>query len=162
MMRGLAASSFSAVCGVVLFGVMAGAGLLKAQASIPPIPANHVRIHYFRPDGNYLGWTVYAFGDTTEDTSNFNGGPVKVTGQDSFGAFFDVGVTSTAQNVGLIIHKGDLKDPGPNGFIDPAKKGNEDWQLSGVNVLHTTQPPTIQQTDPPIPAGKPRIHYHRP
>src|SRR3984893_11491994 len=134
---------------------------LNAQTP-PPIPAGHVRIHYFRPDGNYLGWTVYAFGDTTENTSNFNGGPVQVSGRDSFGAFFDVGVTSTAQNVGIIIHNGNTKDPGPNEFIDPATQGNEYWQLSGSNVLHTTQPPTIQQTDPPIPAGKARIHYHRP
>jgi pullulanase len=85
-----------------------------------------------------------------------------VTGQDSFGAFFDVGITSAAQNVGIIIHKGNVKDPGPNEFLDPATQGIEYWQLSGSNVLHTTQPPTIQQTDLPIPAGKARIHYHRP
>jgi len=121
--------------------------LLNAQTP-PPIPAGHVRIHYFRPDSNYLSWTVYAFGDTTEDTSNFNGGPVQVTGRDSFGAFFDVGVSSTAQNVGIIIHNGNTKDPGPNEFINPATQGNEYWQLSGSNILHTTQPPTIQQTDP--------------
>src|SRR6267378_3242269 len=157
-----AASTFSAVFALVSLLLIAAPGFLKGQAPIPPIPASHVRIHYFRPDGNYLGWTVYAFGDTTEDTSNFNGGPVKVTGQDSFGAFFDVGVTSTAQNVGIIIHNGNIKDPGPNEFIDPATQGNEFWQLSGSTVLHTTQPPTIQQTDPSIPAGKARIHYHRP
>jgi pullulanase len=157
-----AASTLSAVLVLVSLLLIVAPGFLKAQAPIPPIPANHVRVHYFRPDGNYLGWTIYAFGDTTEDTSNFNGGPVKVTGQDSFGAFFDVGVTSTAQNVGIIIHKGNIKDPGPNEFIDPATQGNEYWQLSGSNILHTTQPPTIQQTDPPIPVGKARIHYHRP
>jgi pullulanase len=157
-----ATSTFSAVFALVFSLLTAAPGFLKAQTPIAPVPAGHVRIHYFRPDGNYLGWTVYAFGDTTEDTSNFNGGPVKVTGQDSFGAFFDVGVTSTAQNVGIIIHKGNIKDPGPNEFIDPATQGNEYWQLSGSNVLRTTQPPTIQQTDPPIPAGKARIHYHRP
>src|SRR6266481_445273 len=161
-MRRRAASTFSAVFALVSLLLIAAPGFLKGQAPIPPIPASHVRIHYFRPDGNYLGWTVYAFGDTTEDTSNFNGGPVKVTGQDSFGAFFDVGVTSTAQNVGFIIHKGNIKDPGPNEFIDPATQGNEYWQLPGSNVLHTTQPSTIQQTDPPIPTGKARIHYHRP
>src|SRR6266404_4398 len=161
-MRRRAASTFSAVFALASLLLIAAPGFLKGQAPIPPIPASHVRIHYFRPDGNYLGWTVYAFGDTTEDTSNFNGGPVKVTGQDSFGAFFDVGVTSTAQNVGFIIHKGNIKDPGPNEFIDPATQGNEYWQLSGSNVLHTTQPSTIQQTDPPIPTGKARIHYHRP
>lgn len=157
-----AASTFCAVSALVFLLLLTAPVFLKAQTSVPPIPANHVRIHYFRPDGNYLGWTVYAFGDTTEDTSNFNGGPVKVTGQDSFGAFFDVGVTSTAQNVGIIIHRGNIKDPGPNEFIDPATQSKEYWQLSGSNVLHTTEPPTIQQTDPPIPAGKARIHYHRP
>jgi pullulanase len=160
-MQRRAASRFVVVSAVIALLLTATPGALKAQTP-PPIPAGHVRIHYFRPDGNYLGWTVYAFGDTTEDTSNFNGGPVQVTGRDSFGAFFDVGVTSTAQNVGIIIHNGGTKDPGPNEFIDPATQGNEYWQLSGSNILHTTQPPTIQQTDPPIPAGKARIHYHRP
>jgi pullulanase len=153
--------AFSATSAFLTFLLLASPGLLKAQTS-PPIPANHVRIHYFRPDGNYLGWTVYAFGDTTEDTSNFKGGPVQVTGRDSFGAYFDVGVTATAQNVGIIIHNGNTKDPGPNEFIDPATQGDEYWQLSGSNLLQTTQPPTIQQTDPPIPANKARIHYFRP
>jgi pullulanase len=159
-MRRRAGSNFSAVV-LSLFLLIAAPALLKAQTP-PPIPANHVRIHYFRPDGNYLGWTVYAFGDTTEDTSNFNGGPVQVSGRDFFGAYFDIGVTSTAQNVGIIIHNGNTKDPGPNEFIDPAAHGNEYWHLSGSNALETTPPPTIQQTDPPIPAGKARIHYHRP
>jgi pullulanase len=160
-MRRRPASFFYSVAALAFFLLSASPASLRGQAP-PPIPANHVRIHYFRPDGNYLGWTVYAFGDTTEDTSNFNGGPVQVTGRDSFGAYFDVGVTTTAQNVGIIIHKGNTKDPGPNEFIDPATQGNEFWQLSGSNILHTAQPPTIQQTDPPIPAGKARIHYHRP
>src|SRR5258708_3078143 len=146
---------------VFCFFLLGATTALKAQTP-PPIPAGHVRIHYFRPDGNYLGWTVYAFGDTKEDTVNFNGGPVQVTGRDAFGAYFDVGVTSTAQNVGIIIHNGNTKDPGPNEFINPATQGNEYWQLSGSNILRPTQPPTIQQTDPPIPGGKARIHYFRP
>ena len=32
----------------------------------PPIPSGDIRVHYFRPDGKYTGWTVYAYGDTTE------------------------------------------------------------------------------------------------
>src|SRR5258708_6791305 len=155
-----AASTFFAVCALVCLSLTATPPSLKAQTP-PPIPANHIRIHYFRPDGNYLGWTVYAFGDTTENTSNFNGGPVQVTGRDSFGAFFDVGVTSTAQNVGIIIHNGNTKDPGPNEFVDPATQGNEYWQLSGSNVLRTTQPPTIQLTDSSIPATNARLHSFR-
>lgn len=125
----------------------------------PPIPAGDIRVHYFRTDGNYTGWTIYAFFDTTEP-NNFPGGPVPVTGKDSFGAYFDVGVTATAQNVGIILHKGDTKDPGPNQYVDPATQGNEFWELSGSDVLLTSRPPT--GADPALPAGKARIHYFRP
>jgi pullulanase len=131
------------------------------HAADPPIPAGDIRIHYFRPDGNYLGWTIYAFGDTTEP-NNFGAGPVTVTGTDTFGAYFDIGVISGASNVGIIVHKGNTKDPGPNESANPATQGNEYWQISGSNVLQTVQPPTIQTSDPAIPAGKVRIHYFRP
>ena len=68
----------------VIFALLPGTFSAFAQTP-PPIPSGDVRIHYFRPDGNYIGWTIYAFGDTTEP-NNFGGGPVAVTGQDSFGA----------------------------------------------------------------------------
>jgi pullulanase len=133
-----------------------------AHAADPPIPAQHVRIHYFNPDNTYAGWTVYAFGDTTEDQSNFNGGPVQVTGIDDFGAYFDVGITATAQDVGIIIHMGNLKDPGPDEHIDPATQGNEYWQISGQLGLKTTRPVIPVGNGTPIPAGHARIHYYRP
>src|SRR5579863_7973279 len=89
--------------------------LAALSASAQPIPSGDIRIHYFRPDGNYGGWTVYAFDNTTEDTGNYNGGPVQATGTDSFGVYFDVGVTTAAQEVGIILHNpaapgGDQKD----------------------------------------------------
>ncbi len=147
--------------GALLLFVLAGlisTTMAWAQAT-PPIPAGDIRVHYFRPDGNYTGWTIYAFFDTTEP-NNFPGGPVAVSGKDSFGAYFDVGVTANAQNVGLILHNGNLKDPGPNQYVDPATQGNEFWELSGSDVLLTSRPPT--GTDPAIPPGKARVHYFRP
>lgn len=125
----------------------------------PAIPAGDIRIHYFRPDGKYVGWTVYAFFDTTEP-NNFAGGPVPITGTDSFGAYFDVGVTPNAQNVGIILHNGNVKDPGPNQYVNPSTQGNEFWELAGSDVLLTSRPPI--GADPAIPAGKARIHYYRP
>jgi pullulanase len=95
----------------------------------PAIPSGDIRIHYHRPDGNYSGWTVYAFDNTTEDTGNYGGGPVHVTGTDSFGAYFDVGVTSGAQEAGIIIHNptasgGDQKDTPNNLFVDSGYAGD--------------------------------------
>ncbi len=142
---------------LLLAGVIAAVPAF-AQAD-PPIPSGDIRVHYFRPDGNYTGWTIYAFFQTTEP-NNFPGGPVPITGKDSFGVYFDVGVTAGAANVGLILHNGNTKDPGPNQYVDPATQGNEFWELSGSDVLLTTAPPT--GTDPPIPAGHARIHYYRP
>ena len=43
----------------------------------PPIPSGDIRIHYFRPDGNYSGWTVYAFDNTTENTGNYGAAPFR-------------------------------------------------------------------------------------
>ncbi len=126
-------------CAVILFFFLITA-VPAIAASDPPIPSGDIRIHYHRADGNYSGWTVYAFFNTTEDTNNYSGGPVQVTGTDTYGAYFDVGVTSGAQEVGLIIHNptapgGDLKDPGPNEFVDPATQGFEYWAISGDGHL---------------------------
>ncbi len=135
---------------------------VAAFAAAPPIPANHIRIHYFRNDSNYTGWTVYAFGNTTEDQGNFGGGPVQISGMDNFGAYFDVGVTAGATDVGIIVHNGNNKDPGPDEHVNPSTQGNEYWQLSGVVGLSTTQPPTTSQKNPAIPANTARVHFFRP
>ena len=142
---------------LMLAGLMTTASAF-AQTN-PPIPSGSIRVHYFRPDGKYTGWTVYAYGDTTEP-NDFPDGPVTITGSDSFGVYFDVGVTATAQNVGLILHNGATKDPGGTEFVDPATQGNEYWQLAGSAALSATRPSIGQ--DPPIPANHARIHYYRP
>src|SRR5580698_6107069 len=145
--------------------------LLTFSASIqtfaqvdPPMPAGDIRIHYCRPDGNYSGWTVYAFDNTTENTGNYGGGPVQVTGTDSFGVYFDVGVTAGAQEVGIILHNptasgGDQKDTPNNLFVDPATQGFEYWAYSGIAKLYITAPSLTNPTA--LLPGYVRVHYHR-
>jgi pullulanase len=130
----------------------------------PAIPSGDIRIHYFRPDGNYNGWTVYAFDNTTENTGNYGGGPVPVTGTDNYGVYFDVGVTTGAQEVGIIIHNptasgGDQKDTPNNLFVDPATQGFEYWAYSGIAKLYTTAPSLTNPTA--LLPGYVRVHYHR-
>src|ERR1700691_2071847 len=145
--------------------------LLSAFASMqafaqsdPPIPSGHIRIHYFRQDGNYGGWTVYAFDNTTENTGAYGSGPVQVTGTDSYGVYFNVGVTSGAQEVGIIIHNptapgGDQKDTPNNLFVDPATQGFEYWAYSGIAKLYTSAPSLTNPTA--LLPGYVRVHYHR-
>src|ERR1700730_12663979 len=145
------------VCLLCGFGVCAEGAV--------PIQANHIRIHYFRPDGVYAGWTVYAFGDTTEDQGNFNGGPVQISGTDSFGAFFDVGITVGATSVGLIVHNGGNKDPdsgpGPDPHVNPSTQGIEFWHVSNTAGFFTSPPNVVNAKNPAIPANTAGVHYHR-
>lgn len=141
-----------------LIFLLAASPLLFAGNSVP---AGTIRIHYFRPDGNYSNWTVYAYDNTTENTGDYNDGPVQVTGTDSYGVYFDVGVTNGAQQVGLIVHNtsNGQKDPGPNEFVDPATQGNEYWAYSGIGKLYNT---AINVNNPTaILPGYVRVHYHR-
>jgi len=133
--------------------------------ALAQIPANHIRIHYHRPDSNYSGWTVFAYDDTTENAGNYGGGPVGVTGTDSYGAYFDVGVVASPHVVGLILHNptaagGDKKDPGPNTFVNPSSEGNEYWAVSGTAKLYTSAPNLSNATA--LLPGYARIHYYRP
>jgi pullulanase len=122
----------------------------------------YVRVHYHRNDGNYSNWTVYAFFDTTEFGGDFNNGLIGPTNYDTFGAYFDVGVISGAQNVGLIIHNTSTgsKDPGPNEFVDPTTEGFEYWGISGIGKLYKSMP-NVATPNALLP-GYARIHYFRP
>jgi pullulanase len=147
----------------VLLSCLVPCTAARAQSD-PPIPSGSVRIHYHRPDGNYGGWTVYAFDDTTENIGGYGTGPVQATGTDSYGAYFDVGVTTGAQEVGIILHNpsapgGDQKDTPNNLFVDPSTQGNEYWAYSGIAKLYNSAP---SLTDPTaLLPGYVRIHYHR-
>jgi pullulanase len=125
----------------------------------------YVRVHYHRVDGNYGGWTIYAFFDTTEYAGDYNSGLVPPTNSDAFGVYFDVAVTANSQNLGLIIHNpsapgGDQKDPGPNEFVDPSTEGFEYWGYTGIGKLYKSQPSLNNPTA--LLPGYARIHYFRP
>jgi pullulanase len=146
---------------VLLFTISVFASA-AAFAADPPIPSGKIRVHYHRPDSNYTGWTIYAFDGTTEDTGNYGGGPVQVTGTDAFGAYFDVGVATGTQEVGIILHNTTFgsKDTPNNLFVDPATQGVEYWAYSGIGKLYTSAPSLTNPTA--LLPGYARIHYFRP
>ncbi len=126
-----------------------------------PIPSGDARIHYYRPDGNYTGWGLYAWNATTK-TYSWCSNQIAITGVDSFGVYFDVPVTPTngtpAGQLGFIINNcdnGGAKDPGTNQFLQITQY-QQGWVLSGNTTVYTTQPAL------PIPSGDVRIHYYRP
>jgi pullulanase len=115
----------------------------------PPIPTGDVRIHYYRPDGNYSGWALYTWNASTENAS-WCQSEVQITGTDSYGVYFDVTVNTSQGtppgDLGFIINNcaaGQIKDPGPDQHLDTTKY-NEAWVIHANSTVFTTQP-TPQQ-----------------
>ena len=125
-----------------------------AQTDPPPLADGVARIHYQRPDGDYAGWVLHVWEDTIEQVTWQSGLPV--TGLTDYGAYWDVRLADGAARVGFIVHKGDLKDPGPDMFLRLDVHGREIWLQSGSDRILTARP-----LAPPA-AGTARLHYHRP
>lgn len=122
-----------------------------------PIPENVLRVRYVRPDGQYDGWGLHVWEDTTATVEWSK--PLPPTGRDAGGLYWDVPLKAGAQKVGFIVHKGDEKDPGADMFAD-LSKGREVTVTSGQAEFAYGAPAAL--SDPPVPAGTARINYYRP
>jgi pullulanase len=106
-------------------------------ASYAQLPDDTARIHYNRPDGDYEGWTLHVWEDTSELVTWEAG--LAPTGESDFGLYWDVGLIEGAQTLGFIVHRGDDKDPGPDQFLN-LTESREAWILSGDPTVYTTPP----------------------
>jgi pullulanase len=147
--------------------MLAFALLLLGSLAVPAlaqVPAGDVRIHYYRPDGNYSGWAIYTWNASTS-TNTWCSGEVQTTGTDSFGIYFDVPVNPTqgtpAGELDFIINNcnaGGTKDPGNNQALQVTEY-SQGWVVSANPTVFHAQPATAATT---VPAGDVRIHYYRP
>jgi pullulanase len=106
--------------------------------SAPPLPDGVARIHYVRPDGDYRGWVLHVWLDTIERVTWQNGLPQ--SGVADGAAYWDVRLAPDAARVGFIIHVGDVKDPGPDMFLDLERHGREVWVSSGSTRIDGVRP----------------------
>lgn len=127
----------------------AGFALSALAATDPPIPAGSVRIHYYRPDSNFTGWTMWTWNASTENQTAWCSTELAQAGIDSYGAYWDVTVNpawgTPPGDLGFIIHNcsANVKDPGPDQHLQ-ITQFNEAWIISGDSTVYTTQP-TPQQ-----------------
>src|ERR1051326_7034962 len=126
--------------------------LPAAFAPTPPLPHNAVRIHYFRPDNDFGGWTMWTWNASTENQTQWCVTELNPAGADSFGAYWDVTVNKNAGDppgdLGFIIHNCSLnaKDPGPDQHLQ-TQQIKEAWIISSDTTIHTTQPAAQQILD---------------
>lgn len=133
--------------------------------TVLPVPANTIRVHYKRATADYGDytstnfadfWGLHLFGDVITATDWT--APLKKTGDDSFGVFFDVPVKAAPGTLKYIIHKDGAKDPNDNDQVfayDGSVK--EIWRIQGDTGTYTTNPdaPPVSDLD------YVRIHYKR-
>lgn len=117
---------------------------------------NVVVIHYHRPDGQYGNaasnrfedfWGIHLWEGAAQPNPSWQS-PKKPDGSDAFGIGFRIPLQPNATRLAYILHRGELKDPGPDQFVQTAVHGHEVWQISGAAaespyVLHSgpdTQP----------------------
>lgn len=122
---------------------------LRAQSD-PPIPSGDVRIHYFRPDGNYSGWALYTWNASTENAS-WCSSEVQISGTDAYGVYFDVSVNpaqgTPTGDLGFIINncaENQVKDPGPDQHLQ-ITTFSQAWIISGDATVYTSQPTEAQK-----------------
>ena len=118
---------------------------------------NEVVLFYKRTDDNYTDWGVHLFPlDPPGDSWTTWEAPYAYEGIDpQYGAYFRIAlpgaaspaysnspaaITSFPAALGFIIHKGDLKDPGPDQVIRIAEDGNIVFVVSGVNDVSPVPP----------------------
>ena len=98
-------------------------------------------IHYHRADGEYGDYTSVDFNDfwglhlwvgAAEPNPSWQQ-PMKPTGFDLFGPYWQVPLTDGASELAYIIHRGDEKDPGPDQFLTFSVYDYEVWQLENAD-----------------------------
>ncbi|MFD5463827.1 pullulanase-type alpha-1,6-glucosidase [Kitasatospora sp. NPDC127059] len=125
-----------------------------------PVPTAGARpyavVHYNRPDGDYDGWNLYAWGDLADGEGTQWPAGHPFTGRDAYGAFAYVRLKPGASDVGFIVEKNGVKDVDADRHLDVGATG-EVWLKQGDPTVRTTDP---GPADSP-PAGTAVIHYNR-
>ncbi|MEO1227376.1 MAG: pullulanase-type alpha-1,6-glucosidase [Myxococcota bacterium] len=114
-------------------------GAEQALTRAPPaIPGeNQVAIYYVRGDEMYSGWGLHLWGDVVMETAWQV--PARPGGTDGeLGSWWIVDVQPDGDRVNLIVHMGDIKDPGPDMGFDISMFGDIVFLKSGSADIFTT------------------------
>lgn len=103
------------------------------------IPANTLRVHYLREDGEYENKVIWAWNDTTF-TGTWPEG-IEAAGTDDYGVYYHIPLAEGAKTIGfLVVDKAtEIKDGGDKTF-DGLDTQNEIWIMQGSDNVFTAKP----------------------
>ncbi|MFA9430659.1 pullulanase-type alpha-1,6-glucosidase [Egicoccus sp. AB-alg2] len=104
----------------------------------PGVQRDHAVVHYQRDAGDEAEWGLHLWGDI--DVSEQREWPdhKRFTGETDYGRFTWVKLAPGAEEVGMVVAKGDQKDPDADLVFDP-RRTPEVWVRQGDATLHTSQ-----------------------
>ncbi|BCJ45588.1 hypothetical protein GCM10010168_90060 [Actinoplanes ianthinogenes] len=113
-------------------------------------------VHYHRPDGDYTGWSLHAWGDVAPGQEITFPGGHPFAGEDASGRFAWVRLADRAESVHFVAVRADgVKDVDLDRAVD-VREHREIWLTSGDRRVALSGPPP--GPDP----GFAEIHYRRP
>jgi len=114
----------------------------SSSSSVGPLTLN---IHYKRIDGNYSGWGVHLWNDTTgiaavaSSTATTWTTPRPFDGVSGGWATVAIPLIASNANLNFIIHNGDAKSPMLNLHINRSTFGGDVWVVQDTATLVATQ-----------------------
>jgi pullulanase/glycogen debranching enzyme len=148
-----------------------GSDFQQVLSKVPAAPAEGgstttsgsttVRIHYHRDDGAYSGWQTYVYNAPGEALGGWPG--ANPTGSDTYGAYWDVPVTTASFN--FIIHNGDSNRE-PSGWASATGDQQQFWSVADGKEVWKIAGDKTNYTSNPLTGGTPdittvRVHYKR-
>ncbi len=111
--------------------------------SAPEGDENQAVIHYSRALGDYDDWGLHIWGPTAVEGVTW-AAPHQPAGQDEYGIFWVVDMQADADHLNYIVHKGDIKDPGPDQKLQFNVRGYEIWLIEGIAEQFTSMEAAIE------------------
>ncbi|WP_436521690.1 pullulanase-type alpha-1,6-glucosidase [Actinoplanes sp. HUAS TT8] len=108
-------------------------------------------VHYQRPDADYAGWRLHAWGDVVP------GPDVAFAGEDGFGRFAWVRLAPGAASVSfVVVHESGAKDVDVDRDVD-VRKNTDIWLQAGDRRIDLSPPAAVEPS-----VDEAVIHYRRP
>ncbi|PZG11713.1 DUF3372 domain-containing protein [Micromonospora craterilacus] len=119
-------------------------------------------VHYQRPDGDYLNWGLYTWGDIDPAYATEWPKGQPFAGTDTYGRFAWVKLKPGAKSVGFLVVDADgNKDVDNDRTVDVTQTG-EVWVKQGDRATYPTREEAAGEPAPPVEDGVAVIHYRRP
>jgi pullulanase len=112
--------------------------------------AEFLTVHYYRPLGDYTGWTLQATGDVDPTGTQ---SPLAAQGSDTFGTFYRIPLRANARTASFTIKNGTTQAPANALTVDLTADGKEVWVYSEGSDYYTAAPA--------IPADGTAVIYYR-